>query len=64
MITEQETPDDGSFRVGETVKLGYVDQSRDSLNADKTVFDEIADGLELVQLGKTRNEFTRLRFAL
>ncbi len=52
MITEQETPDDGSFRVGETVKLGYVDQSRDSLNADKTVFDEIADGLELVQLGK------------
>ncbi len=52
MITEQETPDDGTFRVGETVKLGYVDQSRDSLDGSKTVFDEIADGLDLVQLGK------------
>ena len=52
LITEQETPDDGNFKVGETVKLGYVDQSRDSLNADKTVFDEISDGLDFVQLGK------------
>jgi ATP-binding cassette ChvD family protein len=52
MITEQETPDDGTFRVGETVKLGYVDQSRDSLDGNKTVFDEIADGLDLVLLGK------------
>jgi energy-dependent translational throttle protein EttA len=52
MITEQETADAGSFKVGETVKLGYVDQSRDALDADKTLFDEISDGLDLVQLGK------------
>ena len=52
LITEQETADAGDFRVGETVQLGYVDQSRDSLNADKTLFDEISDGLDLVMLGK------------
>jgi ATP-binding cassette ChvD family protein len=52
LITGQDTPDSGTFRVGETVKLGYVDQSRDSLNADKTIFDEIADGLDFVTLGK------------
>ncbi|HSU25832.1 MAG TPA: energy-dependent translational throttle protein EttA, partial [Pyrinomonadaceae bacterium] len=52
LITGQETPDAGTFKVGETVKLGYVDQSRDSLNADKTIFDEIADGLDFVTLGK------------
>jgi energy-dependent translational throttle protein EttA len=52
LITGQETPDKGTFRVGETVKLGYVDQSRDSLAAEKTVFDEIADGLDYVMLGK------------
>ena len=51
LITGQETPDEGTFRVGETVKLGYVDQSRDSLNAEKNVFDEIADGLDNVTLG-------------
>jgi len=52
LITEQDAPDRGDFRVGETVKLGYVDQSRDSLNADKTIWEEIADGLDIVQLGK------------
>ena len=52
LITGQDTADSGSFKVGETVKLGYVDQSRDSLNAEKTVFDEIADGLDFVLLGK------------
>ena len=52
LITKQETPDAGDFKVGETVKLGYVDQSRDSLNADKTIWEEISDGLDLVQLGK------------
>ncbi len=52
MITNQETPDSGDFKVGETVKLGYVDQSRDSLNADKTIWEEISDGLDLVMLGK------------
>jgi sulfate-transporting ATPase len=52
LITEQDAPDNGDFKVGETVKLGYVDQSRDSLNADKTIWEEIADGLDIVQLGK------------
>ena len=52
LITGQETADEGTFKVGETVKLGYVDQSRDSLNAEKTIFDEIADGLDNVMLGK------------
>jgi energy-dependent translational throttle protein EttA len=52
LITGQDTADSGSFKVGETVKLGYVDQSRDSLNAEKTIFDEIADGLDFVTLGK------------
>ena len=51
LITDQEEPDDGTFRVGETVKLAYVDQSRDSLAQDKTIFEEISDGLDLVQLG-------------
>ena len=59
LITGQEIADSGSFKVGETVKLGYVDQSRDSLNADKTVFDEIADGLDNVTLGtRTMNART------
>jgi ATPase subunit of ABC transporter with duplicated ATPase domains len=40
------------FRVGPTVKLGYVDQSRDSLHADKTIWEEISDGLDVIQLGK------------
>jgi len=52
MITAQDAPDKGSFRVGETVKLGYVDQSRDSLDAKKTVWEEISDGLDVVELGK------------
>ncbi len=52
LITEQDKPDAGEFKVGSTVKLGYVDQSRDSLDADKTLFDEIADGLDFVTLGK------------
>ncbi len=52
LITGQDKADAGTFKVGETVKLGYVDQSRDSLNAEKTIFDEIADGLDTVTLGK------------
>ncbi|MGH6990977.1 MAG: energy-dependent translational throttle protein EttA, partial [Stellaceae bacterium] len=46
MITGQETPDRGSFRVGDTVKLGYVDQSRDTLASDKNVWEEISGGLD------------------
>ncbi len=52
MITGQEQPDSGSLRVGDTVKLGYVDQSRDSLSADKTVWEEISDGDDMIELGK------------
>jgi energy-dependent translational throttle protein EttA len=52
LITGQDKPDAGEFKVGSTVKLGYVDQSRDSLNGDKTIFDEISDGLDFVTLGK------------
>ena len=52
MITGQETPDAGSFRIGDTVKLAYVDQSRDALNPDKTLWEEISDGADTVQLGK------------
>jgi ATP-binding cassette ChvD family protein len=52
MITGQEVPDSGSLRIGETVKLGYVDQSRDSLDPEKTVWQEISGGEEVIYLGK------------
>lgn len=52
MITGQETPDAGDFKVGATVDLSYVDQSRDALGDDKTVWDVISDGLEEIELGK------------
>jgi energy-dependent translational throttle protein EttA len=52
LITEQDKPDGGEFRVGPTVKLGYVDQSRDSLHADKTIWEEISDGADVINLGK------------
>jgi len=52
LITGQEEPDEGEFRVGDTVVLGYVDQSRDSLAADKTVWEEISDGRDMIDLGK------------
>jgi energy-dependent translational throttle protein EttA len=52
MIIGQEQPDGGSLRIGETVKLGYVDQSRDSLNADNTVWQEISNGEDMIYLGK------------
>jgi ATP-binding cassette ChvD family protein len=52
LITGQDTPDAGSLRVGDTVKLGYVDQSRDSLDANKTVWQEISNNEEILYLGK------------
>jgi energy-dependent translational throttle protein EttA len=52
MIIGQEEPDAGSLRIGETVKLGYVDQSRDSLNAAKSVWEEISAGEDMIYLGK------------
>ncbi|MED5226956.1 MAG: energy-dependent translational throttle protein EttA [Pseudomonadota bacterium] len=54
MITGQDSPDGGSINVGETVKLGYVDQSRDDLNPNSTVWEEISDGLEEIELGKRK----------
>ena len=52
MITGQEQPDSGSITIGETVDLGYVDQSRDALGADKTVWEEISEGNDIIKLGK------------
>jgi energy-dependent translational throttle protein EttA len=52
MITGQETPDGGTLRLGETVQVGHVDQSRDALGADKTVWEEITGGVDEVELGK------------
>jgi ATP-binding cassette ChvD family protein len=52
MITGQEKPDGGTIKVGESVQLGYVDQSRDSLDGKKTVWEEISDGNDIIHLGK------------
>ncbi|WP_414473623.1 energy-dependent translational throttle protein EttA [Microvirga sp. M2] len=52
MITGQEQPDEGTITIGESVKLGYVDQSRDSLDANKTLYEEISGGNEVLYLGK------------
>jgi len=52
MMTGQETPDTGSMRIGDSVQLSYVDQSRDALNPDKTVWEEISDGQEDIYIGK------------
>jgi len=54
MIVGEETPDAGSLRLGDTVKLAYVDQSRADLDPGKTVFEVISDGLDEVQLGKVK----------
>ena len=51
MITGQEQPDSGTIRIGETVKLSYVDQSRDVLDPDKTIWEEISGGQDVVKLG-------------
>ncbi len=52
MITGEEQPDSGSIRIGETVKLGYVDQTRDDLDPTKNVWEVISDGLDVLTLGK------------
>jgi ATP-binding cassette ChvD family protein len=52
MITQQEKPDQGTIKIGESVHLGYVDQSRDSLDGKKTVWEEISGGLDQLMLGK------------
>ncbi len=52
MITGQDQPDGGALRVGDTVVLGYVDQSREALKANATVWEEVSDGLDVIELGK------------
>jgi ATPase subunit of ABC transporter with duplicated ATPase domains len=52
MMVGQEQPDGGTIRIGETVKLGYVDQSRDALDPNKSVWEEIAGGLDVIEFGK------------
>jgi energy-dependent translational throttle protein EttA len=54
MITRQDRPDNGSFRIGDTVKLGYVDQSRDTLAAGATVWQEISGGHDEIDLGRRK----------
>ena len=52
LITGQETPDAGKIRLGETVKLAYVDQSRDTLDANKTIWQEVSGGLDIMKVGQ------------
>jgi len=52
MITGQESADTGTFKVGDTVRIGYVDQSRESLDPEKNIWEEISEGAETIQLGK------------
>jgi ATP-binding cassette ChvD family protein len=59
MLTGQEKPDAGTLRVGPTVQLGYVDQSRDALDPNKTVWQEISDGLDVLELGNKRTMNSR-----
>ena len=54
LLTGQEEPDNGSIRIGETVKIGYVDQSRDNLDGNKTVWEEISDGLDEIEIGSIK----------
>ena len=54
LLAGQEEPDNGSIRVGETVKIGYVDQSRDNLDGNKTVWEEISDGLDEIEIGSIK----------
>jgi len=66
MITEQEAPDTGQFRIGETVRLAYVDQSRESLDPEKTIWEVISGGDDMIELGdmsvKSRAYVARFNF--
>ena len=64
MIVGQEAPDGGTIRVGDTVKLSYVDQERDALHAERTVFEEITDGVEVVKVGSREITGVRLKLQL
>ena len=60
MLTGQEKPDSGTLRIGPTVHMGYVDQSRDALDPNKTVWQEISGGTDILEFGKTQDELPRL----
>jgi ATP-binding cassette ChvD family protein len=66
ILTGQEKPDAGKFRVGDTVKLSYVDQSRDSLDAKKSVWEEVSGGQDLIKVGEyvtpSRSYLARFNF--
>jgi len=66
MITGAETPSSGTIRIGDTVQIAYVDQSRDTLNPDRLLWEEISDGQEMIQLGRqsvnARNYVARFNF--
>ena len=66
MVTGQETPDTGSIRIGETVQMAYVDQSRESLDPQKTIWEVISDGADVIELGnvsvKSRAYVARFNF--
>lgn len=59
LIAGQETPDAGSLKLGETVKIAYADQMRDRLDPDKTVWEQLSDGLDLIKLGGTKEVNSR-----
>ena len=67
LLNGQERPDDGELRIGETVQLAYVDQSRDALDGNKTVWEEISDGQDIIQIGRyetpSRGYVSRFNFA-
>ena len=63
LITGKETADTGEFRVGESVKLAYVDQSRETLDSDKSVFEEVSDGLDFIDVGGGRKMPSRAYLA-
>ncbi len=52
MVTAQDAPDSGEIRIGDTVKMGYVDQNRDALSDEKTVWEEISEGVDVIELGR------------
>ncbi len=58
MVTAQDAPDSGEIRIGDTVKMGYVDQNRDALSDEKTVWEEISEGVDVIELGR-RNAQSR-----
>ncbi len=67
LLNGQERPDGGELRIGETVQLAYVDQSRDALDGNKTVWEEISDGQDIIQIGRyetpSRGYVSRFNFA-